>query len=129
MKNWGGEIMTYNEFCEKLSNCIWKEQKLKNPGKGVSTIKSITQNTVTYIRGNSAISIKINELFNVYSLFRGKRCTTNDLRNYKPNVFDSKANGHSCNCTILFMVFKEMLIIKDIEGKGCAGYPFYINIE
>lgn len=67
--------MIYQEFHENLNNSIGIGLKLKNPGKGDSTIKSISENAITYIRGNSAISIKIDEIYNVYLLFKGKRCS------------------------------------------------------
>lgn len=121
--------MTYQEFHGNLNNSIGIGLKLKNPGKGDSTIKSVTENAITYIRGNSAISIKIDDIYNVYLLFKGKRCSTSDLKKYKSQVFDSKMKGHSCNCTFLFMVFKEMKLIKNIEGKGVKGEEFFVNFE
>lgn len=120
--------MTYPEFHRNLNNSISTGLKLKNPGKGDSTIKSITDNTITYVRGKSPISIKIDEIYNVYLLFKGKRCSTSELKKYNSQVFDSKFNGHSCNCTFLFMVLKEMKLVNNIDGKGVRGAEFFIDI-
>jgi len=120
--------MTYSEFYNNLSNSISVGLKLKNPGKGDSTIKSITENIITYIRGSSSISIKIDEIYKVYLLFKGKRCSTSDLKEYKPGVFNSKTNGHDCNCTFLFMILKKMNLINKIEGKGVKNSEFFVNI-
>lgn len=121
--------MTYLEFYNNLNNSIREGLELKNPGKGYSIIKSVTENKITYIRGNSAISLKIDDIYNSYLLFKGKQCSTNDLKKYKPKVFDSRFNGHSCNCTFLFMILKEMNLAKDIYGKGVRGSGFFVIIE
>ena len=62
-------------------------------------------------------------------LFKEKRCSTSDLKKYKSQVFDSNSNGHNCNCTFLFMVLKEMKLLKNIDGKGVKGSEFFVNIE
>jgi hypothetical protein len=47
------------------------------------------------------------------------------------DIFDSNARpaGHSCNCTFLFLVLKEIGLCGEIKGAGKAGNPFYVDIE
>ena len=67
-------------------------------------------------------------LYAAYTTFRGKTVSSTDLREYAPQVFDSKRSGHSCNCTLLFMVLKMIGAITTIEGKGVRGNPFRVTI-
>jgi hypothetical protein len=102
-----------------------------NPGGGTSEIVSIADsNEITYKRKNSLISINIYEIYGVYKLFYGKKCSSSDLKKYKPHIFDSNARpaGHSCNCTFLFMVLEELNLVNKIYGEGVKGNPFFVNI-
>ena len=58
----------------------------------------------------------------------GEGLAPSDLVIFKPTVFDSKQSGHSCNCTFLFQILKEMGIVDEIEGEGKRGNPFYVII-
>ena len=102
-----------------------------NPQKGTSTISSITNDHITYIRGNSKIRLPINVFLSVLKDFTGKKCSSNDLRGYMPEVFDSHnqngRKGHSCNCTFLFRIAEKMELIEDgIRGRGVSGSPYYV---
>lgn len=101
----------------------------KNPGKGISEIVSISDLGIYYRRGNSKMLIKYHDIEKVYKEFKGKTMSTKDLKEFDPKVFESKNGGHSCNCTVLFLIFKECgLINGDIFGSGKRGNPFHINI-
>ena len=56
--------------------------------------------------------------------------STNILKDFKPTVFDSLKNGHSCNTTFLFSILNHVGLLKDgINGSGTKGHPFYVTIQ
>jgi hypothetical protein len=102
-----------------------------NPGGGVSTIISVSAERISYRRGKSVMSVSIWDLFDAYALYRGRRVSTTELRAFRPVVFDSAARpaGHSCNCTIFFLLLERMGVVEGIQGKGVCGNPFYVDIS
>jgi hypothetical protein len=123
--------MDYGWFLETIVKVIYTGKIFNNPGGGTSEIISVDKNNITYKRNNSNITISINEIYSVYNSFYGKKCSSNDLKEYTPHIFDSHARpaGHSCNCTFVFLLFKEMGIVEKIEGEGKKGNQFYVNIK
>lgn len=121
--------MSFEEFVRKSKEVLVIGREFNNPGGGTSTIISVGD-IVRYRRGKSAISISIDELYRTYTSFKGKQCTTKDLREHAPAIFDSAARpaGHSCNCTFLFMLLHEISLASEIKGKGVIGSPFYVDI-
>ncbi|KAB7696255.1 hypothetical protein GBN15_10360 [Plesiomonas shigelloides] len=100
-----------------------------NPGGGTSTICSVNDHRVTYRRGNSRMTLQLEDLYFVYKELHGNsKVTSSDLKLNKPSVFDSRKNGHSCNCTFSFLVLKKMGLSSDIGGKGVCGNPFYTTL-
>jgi hypothetical protein len=98
-----------------------------NPGGGTSTVISVTGNgNICYRRRKSKIYVKAVDLYGAYIEFNGKRCITNDLKEFNPGVFDLA--GHSCNCTFFFLLLKEMGLCGDILGRGRRDSPFYVEI-
>ena len=99
---------------------------LRNPGRGTTTIKGYSAGKVSYVRGKSTIRVAIRDLFSAYSSLRGGRVRSRDLRRHAPMVFDSSARpaGHSCNCTFLFMVLRQLGMASTIEGRGTRVDPF-----
>jgi hypothetical protein len=120
--------MTYDEFFSKVKSNLSIGKVLLNPGGGTSKILSFTENNVTYQRGKSPIPISIKTLYELYEKYSGTTVSSTDLKEYLPKVFDSKHNGHSCNCTFFFMVMKEMGVIQRIRGDGKAHHPFYVDL-
>ncbi|MGI5173140.1 hypothetical protein H0R92_06015 [Treponema sp. OMZ 840] len=121
--------MNETEFEEKVFALIKPELKLQNPGGGQSIIKNISEaGNICYQRGNSKIYVNIKDLYDAYNMFRGRKCSSNDLKAYNPSVFDSTKGRHNCNCTFFFSLLKEIHIIKEIKGTGTRGSPFYIEI-
>lgn len=120
--------MNYMDFKQRVKASIPQGTILVNPGGGTSTIVSYSTESVTYRRGNSEITVSFHDLFNVMEKFKGGRMSSSDLKRAKPSVFDSSARpaGHSCNCTFLFMVLKEIGIVKHISGRGVSGDPFFV---
>ena len=104
-------------------------KKYLNPGGGFSTIIRMTEDYIYYVRGNSTIAIPYYDMDIAYYKFIGKRCKTTDLKLYNPKVFDSKCNGHSCNCTFFFCLLEDLgMTVNGICGKGLKGSPFYVDI-
>jgi hypothetical protein len=103
----------------------------RNPQKGTSVVTGITDMYISYIRGKSTIKLPIDVFIAVVHDFTGAKCSSSDLRRYKPEIFDSHnqhgRKGHSCNCTFLFSIAEKMgLTVNGIQGKGVSGSPFYI---
>ncbi len=101
---------------------------LNNPGNGVSKIISYNGSKLCYQRGKSKFYISLEEFFQAYRAFDGQFVATNNLKKYKPEVFDSSNHGHNCNSTLFFMFLKEMELVEKISGKGVAGKPFGIQL-
>ena len=121
-------IYTYEQFLKELHKKINIGIILDNPGGGKSEIISIDDSKIVYKRGTSKISIKTHDVFGVYDKY--KDCVySSELKEDKPFIFDSKLNGHSCNCTFVFMILRELGIVDKIEGGGVRGNPFYVIIK
>ncbi|EOX3405977.1 hypothetical protein ACPFUG_003152 [Vibrio cholerae] len=118
--------MDRSTFISLLEKHIFAGFVFSNPGGGTSTICSINEHRVIYKRGNSRMTLQLDDLYFVYKELGDKsKVTTSDLKLQRPTVFDSKKNGHSCNCTFSFLVLNKMGLSSDIGGKGVRGNPFY----
>ena len=120
--------MDGNMVLDKIKAALKPGDKFINPGGGITTIKSITSSKIYYIRGSSTMSLDINIIKEVYDHFKGSTFTTNDLKKCCPKSFDPKASGHSCNCTVLFMLLKKIGLVDNIMGEGKRNSTFYIYI-
>lgn len=120
--------MQYQDFVHRVTEVLQPGQQFQNPGGGVSVVKSLvtsdTQDNLYYIRGRSTIEVSLRDLYDAFTAFRGKNCETTDLRRFRPQVFDSKARGHNCNCTLLFLLLHEAELAGAITGAGVRGNPF-----
>lgn len=123
--------MNYTEFLHRVHKSIPPGTILVNPGGGTSKIKSYSSECVSYVRKNSTITVSLKDLFDEYTRFKGGRVSSSDLKRANPAVFDSQARpaGHSCNCTLLFMILKEIGIVSHIYGRGVSGDPFFIVLK
>jgi hypothetical protein len=120
------------QFILNARNIIVPEKEFKNPGRGTSRIISFNDNgTICYKRGKSPIHINIRDIIYTYKHFLGKKCSSSDLKEYAPKIYDSKARpaGHSCNCTFFFLILKELKLVDKIEGEGKAHSPFFVIIK
>ena len=122
------------EFIKLATAGLKQVQVFNNPsGKGTSIIQCVNNESITYRRANSKITVKFDALYKAYKEFSGKDCTSNDLKRDFPDVFDSFArpSGHSCNCTFFFMLLKleKLGLVNNINGRGVAGDPFWVHIE
>jgi len=97
--------MTKEIFFKEIKKLVDQNKILKNPIKGVSVLIKITRNDhICYRRGNSKIYLSIDVIFDVYKNYKGKKCTTKDLRDLKYKVFENKP----CNITFTIMILKEL---------------------
>ena len=122
--------MDYLDFHHRLVAALPPGTILQNPGGGTTEILNYTaSDNLVYLRGRTRIYVSIRELFVAYQLFQGQMVSSADLRDFAPKIFDSKQSGHSCNCTVLFMVLRAMGLVDRIEGRGVAGYPYRVNLR
>lgn len=113
-----------------LFDAVKQGDVFQNPGGGTSIVKKVTDKMISYVRGHSTIYLPVNIFNDVCRDFKGKSCSSNNLKNYLPSIFCSKHGGHSCNCTFLFSLAVKMGLTNDgISGKGVVGSPFYIDFN
>jgi len=116
--------MDKTTFVQIMRRAAPKNLTFQNPGDGTSKIISHSNTAIYYQRGKSPISIGYEALFDVWNIFQGKLVNSTELRDHNPSVFDSNKNGHSCNCTFLFLIFEAAGLVDEIEGKGVRGNPY-----
>jgi hypothetical protein len=102
----------------------------QNPGGGISTIVSVSDETLCYKRGHSNLYVKLEDLEDAYNRFRGFMVHTNTLKSFRPDVFSSKHSGHGCNCTFLFQILVYLELTQNgILGSGTPGDTFHVKIK
>lgn len=130
-------MLSFNDMQNQIINNVSILEQLKNPGKGISTIKKFEKDKVFYSRKNSTYSFSLRTGYDILQKLKrqGKNTiSTNDLKNEYPEVFNSKkcenkTRGHDCNCTLLFMLLDKAGIVDRIHGKGRANNAFFINLD
>ncbi len=120
--------MIIDQFKHKISQVIQVGTIFDNPGKGTSKVIALFNRGILYARGKSVIPLSFQDILDAFEYFNGGRVSSNDLKAYRPTVFDSKKNGHSCNCTFLFMLLKEMGRASEVGGQGVKRSPFFVDI-
>lgn len=119
--------MNKEEFTNKLLQSVKVGDVFDNPGGGTSKIEKIGDGKITYARGKyiGNIKIDIDVMYNTLVHFPNG-FSSNDL---KP--FHKQFRNHSCNCTFLMMMLKEMGIVKQIEGRRLKpqDLPFGVKIN
>lgn len=123
--------MTILELRAKTAQLIPVGTVFDNPGGGISTIVNYTDNNILYRRGTAVIYFSFKDIFAAYIKFRNQRVATTDLKKFRPSVFDSSARpaGHSCNCTMFFMLLGHLDLAEEIEGFGVKGAPFSVKLK
>lgn len=122
--------MLRGELIRSIQNNVKPGMVFDNPGRGTSEIVSVLNERIVYKRGNSRLYLKLQDFADVYEKFAGKKCTTNDIKAFNPQVFCSGGNGHGCHCTFIFIILDYLQLLKNgICGSGIAGDPFYIEIS
>lgn len=123
--------MELSEFVSTIEKNIAIGTEFENPGGGTSVVKTITPLNISYMRGNSRITVGLQALFQTYVHFSGKSVSCSELKKYAPNIFDSNARpaGHTCNCTFLFLLLMAVDLVDEIDGAGTRGNPFRAFIK
>ena len=122
--------MDYLDFHRRLTAALPPGTTLRNPGGGTTEIISYTASgKLVYQRGRSRMYMSVRDLHAAYRSFSGQTVSSTDLRDFAPEVFNSKRGGHSCNCTVLFMALNAMGLVDRIEGRGVAGYPYRVDLR
>jgi hypothetical protein len=118
--------MNFEEFVGRVRAAVPVGAVIENPGGGTSEVTGFTGENISYVRGSSTISVKLDVLHLVYESFRGKQVTSSELKRIFPAVFDSNARpaGHSCNCTFLFGVLEQAGLASRFSGSGVRGDPY-----
>ncbi len=122
-------LLTLDQFIEQTRIHFPIGYKIKNLGRGNTIIENYNDNKICYRRKNSNIYIELLSLYDAYVDFSGKKVSSTDLRQYAPKIFNSKKDGHSCNCTFFFQILKEIGVVNKIMGEGKRGNPFYIILD
>ncbi len=122
--------MNIYEFENQVKKSFPVGLSVDNPGGGTSKISGYTKDKISYIRGASRMYVALKDLYDAYSNFKGQRVTSRELKEFAPHIFDSSARpaGHSCNCTLLFLILNKLTLSSKIQGRGVRGNPFYVNI-
>ena len=124
------ELLPFDEFVDRIARAVPVESVLQNPGGGTTTVLSYSDNVLRYKRGGSSFKVALRSLYEAFQAFRGRRLTSAKLAKFAPRTFDSRSphNGHSCNCTTLYLLLREAGFVDQIRGAGVRGNPFYVDI-
>lgn len=122
--------MEFPTFVSLVKSKLPQGTVLQNPGGGTTTIKDYNGDVLVYRRRNSDFRVALRALYGAFITFQGGRLSSAQLRDFAPHVFDSKGKppGHSCNCTLLYMLLREIGTVERIRGAGVRGAPFYVDI-
>jgi hypothetical protein len=91
-------------------------------GYGYRTVKTITMDKIVYFgagtKSESKITLPIRTFHDVILEFQSSCCYTWQLKQFRPNIFDSTARpaGHSCNCTFLMSIADKLGFLA--SGRG-----------
>jgi len=119
--------MNYKEFKSAVIQNLPPGTLLDNPGGGTSIIKTYKDDTVRYQRGKSTFSASLKLFHEVVVAFDGQTLSSTALKQYS-HKFDSTRSGHSCNCTLLFLILQKIGLVDKILGSGKKGDPFYVKL-
>ena len=119
--------MNLSSFEKRLQKSSPENSMFENFGNGQTTIRRYGKGRMRYRRGISLFNVSIEDLFITYTHFKGQRVSTNDLRQFKPDVFDSSAGGRNCHCTVLFRLLLNAGLASEVQGSGVAGSPFSVE--
>ncbi len=122
--------MDFDTFKRRIRETLPEGTVLRNPGGGLTTIRSHGPEKLSYIRGQSRIYVGYRDLYEAYRHFRGRSASSKDLKAFLPSVFDSQARpaGHTSNCSMWFMILQRLELCGPIQGRGVPGEPFYVDV-
>jgi hypothetical protein len=120
-----------NEFVLSLKEAFPVGAVIDNPGGGTSTIAGYSESKVSYVRGQSKITVAFADLHDAYLAFAGKDVSSSQLKTFRASVFDSAArpSGHNCNCTFLFCVLGQLGLSGTLADSGVRNSPFSVKVR
>jgi hypothetical protein len=121
-------IVDFDGFARLVRQKVPVGLVLENPGRGTTTIIRYQEGQLCYRRGQSRFYVELGTLHEAYARFRGEDVTTNRLKEYRPETFDSSRGGHNCNATVLFLMLVKMDLAGGIWGRGQRGAPFGVSV-
>jgi hypothetical protein len=120
--------MDFTAFGQLLCDRLRVGLVMNNPGGGTSTVMRCSDEEVCYRRGDHRFYIATRDLYDAFQRFSGDDVTTNQLKDYKPAIFDTDRNGHNCHCTFFFLALQRMGLAGEIWGRGTAGSSFGVSL-
>jgi hypothetical protein len=120
--------MTFEEFVRDLKEKLPVGMILKNPERGTSTILPYRNGNIRYQRGESPTSLSLRDMFDAYIKFKGKKCTSKDLKVFRPKIFSGNQRRGG-NCSFFFMVLHEMDLCSEIRRESHGSSPFCAEIR
>jgi len=116
--------MDKEQFFKLVENAQLEKQVFNHPEKGTLTVVSVTKERIHYLRTKTTVSVKLNHLYKAYDEFNGQKVTTEQLKAFKPGVFDSKGqpkSGHDSN-GIFFLKLMEHMQLAGPLSKQKPGF-------
>jgi hypothetical protein len=92
-------------------------------GYGYRTIETVNMDKIIYFntgtKSESKIALPIRTFRGVILKFQSSCCYTSQLKQFRPEVFDSNARpaGHSCNCTFLMSTSDKLGFLASSRGS------------
>lgn len=104
---------------------------IDTPKGEASMITGYSRSHILYSRNNVTISVAFLDLYKAYSHFYGQSVSTTELREFMPEVFDSKVRKakYACNCILLFRLLEKLRLSGPITGTGAPRNPYSVKIS
>jgi hypothetical protein len=116
-------------FDRLLRKALPENTVLRNPVNGnESTLVNCDEVKIRYLRRKRSFYVRTRDLYEAYEKFIGGDVTNNDLKRFRPEVFDSRNGGHDCHCTFFLLALQKMRIAGELWGAGKRGSPFGITL-
>lgn len=113
--------MDKEQFIQLICQANLEGLVFNNTRKNPLNILGTNKERIHYQRGKSTVSLKYNQLFKAWDAFKGSTVTSEQLQDWKPEVFDSKGHpkpGHDSNCGMFLMLMEHLGLATDLDRDG-----------
>jgi len=113
--------MDKDSFITLLRNSTPEGTVFENSHKHSLTIISTSKDRLHYSRGKNTRSLKFSQLYKTWQQFRGEQVTSDQLKAWKPALYDSNAlprAGHDSNCGLFMLLMEQLGLACELERKG-----------
>ena len=113
--------MDKEQFISHIRQADIEGLTLETSSKRNIHIISCNKDRLHYHRGKSTISLKYSHLFKTWKAFKGSAISCQQLKTWKPAVFDSRAHpkaGHDSNCGLFVLLMQHLGLAQNV---GCEG--------